>query len=54
MNSTAVNTTEQPEPVVVEDTETVIEAPPPKKPPVAVSKQLKPPAQVNEQQHFFE
>jgi hypothetical protein len=32
----------------------VIEVAPPKKPPVAVSEQLKPLAQVNEQQHFFE
>ena len=54
MTATAVITTSQPEPVAVEDAESVIEVAPPKKPSVAVAEQLKPPTQVNEQQHFFE
>ena len=54
MTSTAGKTTEQPDPVAVEAAESVIEVPLPKEPPVAVSEELKPPAQVNEQQHFFE
>jgi hypothetical protein len=32
----------------------VVQVAPPKKPPVVVSEQVKPPSQVNEQQHFFE
>jgi hypothetical protein len=54
MTATAVRMTTQPEPIGVKEAEPVIEVAPPKKPPVAVSEQLKPLAQVNEQQHFFE
>ncbi|WP_433975466.1 hypothetical protein [Tunturiibacter lichenicola] len=54
MTATAARMTAQPEPVAVKEAEPVIEAAPLKKPPVAVSEQLEPPAQVNEQQHFFE
>ncbi len=49
-----VKMTAQPEPVAVKEAEPGIEVAPPKKPPVAVSEQLKPLAQINEQQHFFE
>jgi type IV secretory pathway TraG/TraD family ATPase VirD4 len=54
MTATAVKMTAQPEPVAVKEAEPGIEVAPPKKPPVAVSEQLKPLAQINEQQHFFE
>ena len=54
MTSTAEKLAAQPEPVAVKEAESVIEVASPKKPPVAVSEQLKPLAQVNEQQHFFE
>jgi hypothetical protein len=52
--ATAEKIAAQPEPVAVKEAEPVIEVAPPKKPSVAASEQLKPPAQVNEQQHFFE
>jgi len=43
------------EPVMVAEPEPVVQVAPPKNPPVAMVEQLKPPAQVNEQQqHFFE
>jgi type IV secretory pathway TraG/TraD family ATPase VirD4 len=54
INATTAKMTAQPEPVAVKEAEPLIEVAPPKKPPVAVSEQLKTPAQVNEQQHFFE
>ena len=54
VTATAEKIASQPEPVAVKEAEPVIEVAPPKKPPVAVSEQLKPLAQVNEQQHFFE
>ena len=53
MTATAETPAAQPEPVVVKEAEPVIEVAPPKKPPVAV-RAVKPLAQVNEQQHFFE
>ena len=54
MTATAEKIAAQSEPVAVKEAEPVIEVAPPKKPPVAVCEQLKPPALVNEQQHFFE
>jgi len=54
MTATTVKMAAQPEPVAVKEAEPGNEVAPPKKPPVAVSEQLKPLAQINEQQHFFE
>jgi hypothetical protein len=54
ITATTAKMTAQPERVAVKEAEPLIEVAPPKKPPVAVSEQLKTPAQVNEQQHFFE
>jgi hypothetical protein len=52
--ATIATMTAQPEPVALKEAEPLIEVAPPKKPPAAVSEQLKTRAQVNEQQHFFE